>query len=140
MKIALLSNVTTGVPEEFLKKEHRVWSPPGFGAWMETALAPPAEMIEFAPEAIYLLLDRHFETDRAIEEAGDPVEAAAALRSAFPDASVIVPDVAAMAADYGEGFHEEKMWRLGASPWSLDGIAELVKLFTPKKAIVRPTH
>ena len=52
MRLAILSNVTVEILAGMLKKEHDVWIPPGFGAWMETALKPPAEMVGFAPEAV----------------------------------------------------------------------------------------
>ena len=57
MKLALLSNVTIEVLAGMLKKEHSLWLPSGFGAWLETALDPPQEMLEFNPEVIFLLLD-----------------------------------------------------------------------------------
>ena len=124
MKIALLSNVTTGVLAGYLPKDISVWSPPGFGAWIETALEPPREMIEFGPEAIYILLDHHFETEQSAARSGN-APYREALETSFPGVSVIEPDVAAIAAEFGEGFYDEKMWKLGASPWSLAGIKEL---------------
>lgn len=133
MKIAILSNVTTSLLEGFLKKEHRVWSPPGLGAWMETALNPPSDLMAFAPEAIYMLLDGHFDANRITPE--NIVVAMNALNAAFPKIPVIVPDVARMSADFGEGFYDAKMWKLGAMPWSLKGIKELKKVFDIHKVL-----
>ena len=48
MKLALLSNVTIEVLAGMLKKEHSLWLPSGFGAWLETAIDPPQEMLELS--------------------------------------------------------------------------------------------
>lgn len=133
MKVAILSNVTTSLLEGFLKKEHKIWSPSGFGAWMETALNPPSDMVAFAPEAIYILLDGHFDANRI--DAGNVAMATKALNAAFPKIPVIVPDIVRMAADLGEGFYDAKMWKVGAMPWSLKGIKELKKVFDIHKVL-----
>ncbi len=117
-----------------LKKEHSVWLASGFGAWMETALNVPAELESFAPEAIYILLDDHFARARAWTQA-EVASATASLRRAFPRVPVVVPDIAKMAADFGEDFYSEKMWRLSSMPFSLAGLRELQKLFTLKKVL-----
>ena len=133
MNVAILSNVTTSLLEGFLKKEHKIWSPSGFGAWMETALNPPSDMVAFAPEAIYILLDGHFDANRIVAE--DVAMAAKALNATFPKIPVIVPDIARMAADLGEGFYDAKMWKVGAMPWSLKGMKELKKVFDVHKVL-----
>ena len=131
MKIALLSNVTVEVLAGMLKKEHDVWTPSGFGAWMETSLDPPAELVAFEPEMICLLIDRRF---GAFDEAVQSVETAVTqLRQRFPSAAVIAPDLARLAVDAGEGFYDEKMWKLGKMPFSIGALRELKKLFVRKK-------
>ena len=50
MKVAILSNVTTSVLAGMLRGEAEVWSPPGHGAWMETALSVPDDLVAFSPE------------------------------------------------------------------------------------------
>ena len=129
MKVALLSNATTSVLEGMLREKAEVWSPPGHGAWMETALAPPDDLVAFAPELFIILLDRRF---AAVE--ADPAEAVAALRRRFPAAAVVLPDLEAMAAEIGEGFYDERMWKLARMPWSLTGLRELAKLAAKKEA------
>ena len=100
-----------------LKGGHIVWSPSGFGAWMETALAPPDDLRAFAPEAFVLLLDGRFgRFDQADAEA-----AAARLAEAFPGAAIFPVDLQALAAETPD-FHDERMWRLAAMPWSLKGL------------------
>lgn len=131
MKAALLSNVTVEVLADMLRKEHAVWTPSGFGAWMQTALEPPAELKAFDPEAIYLILDGRF-------AAFDPAEAAAArtaLAAAFPKAAVVVPDLERLAADYGADFYDERMWRLAQMPFTLKGLRTLKALFGFKKVL-----
>ena len=128
MKVALLSNATTSVLEGMIREKAEVWSPPGHGAWMETALAPPDDLVAFAPELFIILLDRRF---AAVEV--DPAEAVAALRRSFPAAAVVVPDLEAMAAEIGDGFYDERMWKLARMPWSLTGLRELAKLAAPAK-------
>ena len=131
MKIALISNVTVEVLAGMLGKEHAVWTPPGFGAWMETALDPPKEMADV--QLICLLIEKRF---GAFDAAVQSVERAVAhLRETFPKAAVIAPDVERLAADFGESFYDERMWKLGKMPFSLLGLRELAKLFTPKKVL-----
>ena len=133
MKIALLSNVTVEVLAGLLRKEHRVWTPSGFGAWMETALEPPPELVAFAPELVCLLIDRRFGAfDAVVQDVGAAVER---LKARFPKAAVIVPDVARLAADLGEAFYDAKMWALGRMPFSLKGLRELAKVFSRKKVL-----
>jgi len=136
MRVALLSNVTVEVFAGMLAKEHSVWTPPGFGAWYETSLAPPQSLREFAPDAIALLLDFRFAPD------SDPVTvperiavASQSLAVAFPNASLIVPDLAHYAQDFGETFHDERSWKLASQPFSLKAMRSLKTLFGVKKAI-----
>ena len=65
MKIAILSNATVEMLARMLGGEHAVWTAPGFGAWMEIALAPPADLISFFPDIIAILLDGKFSKDDA---------------------------------------------------------------------------
>ena len=117
MRIAILSNVTIEVLACMLKKEHAVWMPPGFGGWMETALNPPQEMLEFNPEAVFLLMDAsHASFDGSACKA-----AKAALETAFPLTTVIVPDLVDLAEETG-AFYDERMWKLGSMPWSMKGL------------------
>ena len=70
MKIAVLSNVTVEVLAGMLREGHSVWTPPGFGAWAETALDPPADFVAFAPDLIAVLLDaRHALAHRRLRNA-----------------------------------------------------------------------
>ena len=133
MKIVLLSNVTVEVLAGLLRKEHQVWVPSGFDAWMESALEPPQDMLAFGPELICLLIDRRFGAfDAKIQ---DVATACARLRERFPKSVVIAPDVERLAEDLGDGFYDEKMWQLGKMPFSIRGLRELAKLFSRKKAV-----
>lgn len=130
MRVALLSNVTAEVLANVLREQCEVWSPPGFGAWMTTALNPPAAMKTFDPEIICLALDSsHAEFSEA-----DAERALEALAAAFPRALAVVPDLAAL-ADETEEFYDERMWKLAAMPWSLRALkaiaAELNRLASP---------
>ena len=133
MKIVLLSNVTGEVLAGLLRKAHQVWMPSGFGAWMEAALDPPQDMLAFAPELICLLIDRRFGAFDA--KVQDVETACARLRERFPKSVVIAPDVGRLAADLGDGFYDEKMWKLGKMPFSIRGLRELAKVFSRKKAV-----
>ena len=133
MKVALLSNVTVEILAGMLRDEHDVWTPSGFGGWMETALEPPAELVAFDPSLICLLVDRRFGSfDASVQ---DVQTARTKLRTRFPQAAVIAPDLERLAADLGDGFYDEKMWKLGKMPFSLRGLRELKKLITPKKVL-----
>ena len=133
MKIAILSNVTTEILAGMLREEHAVWTPPGFGAWVETALAPPSDLVSFAPDTIAVLLDRrfasHFDPDMLSQ-------AIAALTRAFPSAAVVAPDVGALLADLGDAAYDERMWALARMPWSIDALSELRKLLVPQKKVL----
>lgn len=131
MKVALLSNVTVSVLETILSKTAQVWSPPGFGAWLETALAPPENMYAFSPDLIVLLIDRKFTPDVPPEET-----ALKSLRSHFPQVPIISPDISKLAEEIGDIFYDERMWRLASIPWSLSAMNEIAKIISPlKKAI-----
>ena len=133
MRVALLSNVTVDVLAGMLGRGAPVWTPPGFGAWMETALEPPESLRAFGPELICILIDRKFGTfDPQVQ---DLALARDRLRTAFPGAAVIVPDVERLAADFGDAFYDEKMWKLGKMPFSIRGLRELKKLLLPKKVL-----
>jgi FkbH-like protein len=117
MRLALLSNVTVEVLAGMLKKEHSVWVPSGFGAWMETALNPPPGLKEFNPEVIFLILD----SSHAVFDDAECKLAKAKLEAAFPLATVLVLDLEDLASDVG-GFYDERMWKIGSMPWSMKGL------------------
>lgn len=131
MRIALLSNVTVEVLARSLAETAEVWCAPGFAGWREIAIAPPPEFAAFRPEAIWLLLDRRF----AAAEASETEETVRRLEAHFPGVPVVVPDLAAYLADLGEAAYDERLWHLAAQPWSASALDEIVKLFTPKKAV-----
>ena len=133
MKIALLSNVTVEVLAGILREEHSVWTPPGFGAWAEAALDPPAEFAAFAPDLVAILLDAGHapRPDAALVES-----ARAALSETFPSVPVIVPDLSAILSDLGDAAYDERMWTLAKMPWSIEGLAEIKKLLVPPKKVL----
>ena len=119
MRLALLSNVTVEILAGMLKKEHPVWMPSGFGAWVQTAFAPPDDLRDFNPEFVLLLLDRsHAEVD-----AQQASSAENSLREAFPQAAVVEINLEDLAEETGiNRFYDEKMWALASMPWSLVGL------------------
>lgn len=119
MRLALLSNVTVELLAGMLKKDHSLWMPSGFGAWIQTALAPPDDFRDFKPDFIFLLLDRsHTAIDTV--QAGRVLEA---LRTAFPQTAVVEIDLVDLAEEMGSNrFYDEKMWKLASMPWSLAGL------------------
>jgi len=133
MNIAILSNVTVEVLASMLGEEHRVWTPPGYGAWAQAALAPPPGLVSFAPDTVAVLLDSRF----AAKEDPAAVESAlSSLSSAFPSAAVVAPDVAALLADLGDAAYDARMWSLAGMPWSVDALYELKKLLAPPKKVL----
>jgi len=121
MRIALLSNVTIEVLAGMLKQEHSVWTPSGFGAWMETALNPPEGLKSFGPEAIFLLLD---ESHSAVEDVAK-ARAKSALEAAFAAAMVIPLDLDDIADEMGGGFYDERTWKVASMPWSFAGLTAI---------------
>lgn len=133
MRLAILSNVTVSVLAGLLAKEHEVWTPSGFDTWLQTALEPPRELLDFAPEAVYVLLDARFAPlSASAEQVGRAVDS---LRRALPGVPVVVPDLARLAADFGETFHDERMWKLGAMPFSMKGLYAIRALLGLKKVL-----
>jgi FkbH-like protein len=133
MKIAILSNVTAEILAASLRDGNDVWTPPGFGTWVQTALEPPAGLVAFAPDVIALLLDRRF---AACEEEGTIEAAVASVSAAFPSAAVIAPDVSAVLADLGDAAYDDRMWALAKMPWSVAALHELVKVLAPPKKVL----
>ena len=133
MKIAILSNATVEMLARMLGDEHAVWTPPGFGAWVEIALAPPADLISFSPDIIAILLDERFSNDDARSRIDDAV---ALLAATFPKTKVVVPDLRAILSDLGDTAYDERMWELAKMPWSMDALLEIKKLFTPVKKVL----
>ena len=115
-----------------LKGGHSVWSPFGFGAWMETALEPPDDLRAFNPEAFVLLLDSRY--GRFAED--DVQVAVLRLEAAFPDAAVLPVYAADLAAETPD-FYDDRMWKIAAMPWSLKGLrvvaAEIERLLSMVK-------
>lgn len=133
MRLAILSNVTVSVLAGMLAKEHAVWTPSGFDTWLQTALEPPRELLDFAPDAVYVLLDARFAPlSASAEQVGRAVDS---LRRALPGVPVVVPDLARLAADFGETFHDERMWKLGAMPFSMKGLYAIRALLGLKKVL-----
>ena len=133
MKIAILSNATVEMLARMLGDEHAVWTPPGFGAWVEIALAPPADLISFSPDIVAILLDEKFSNDDARSRIDDAV---ALLAATFPKTKVIVPDLKSILSDLGDAAYDERMWKLAEMPWSMDALLEIKKLFTPVKKVL----
>ena len=133
MKIAILSNATVEMLARMLGGEHAVWTPPGFGAWVEIALAPPADLASFSPDIIAILLDERFSNN---DERNRIDDAVALLAATFPKAKVIVPDLKAILSDLGDAAYDERMWELAKMPWSMDALLEIKKLFTPVKKVL----
>ena len=133
MRLAILSNVTVSVLAGMLAKEHAVWTPSGFDTWLQTALEPPRELVDFAPETVYVLLDTRF-AEVSVESA-HVAAAVASLRAHLPGVPVVVPDLARLAADWGDAFHDERMWKLGGMPFSLKGMQALRNLMGLKKVL-----
>ena len=133
MKIAILSNATVEMLARMLGGEHAVWTAPGFGAWVEIALAPPADFMSFSPDIIAILLDERFSKDDARSRIDDAV---ALLAAAFPKTKVIVPDLKTLLSDLGDGAYDERMWTLAKMPWSIDALAEIRKLLVPPKKVL----
>ena len=131
MRIAILSNVTVEVLAGMLRRDHQLWLPSGYGAWVQTALNPPEELRAFAPELICLLLDAKFGTyDPELK-----AQATESLAANFPGVSLLVPELEGLAQDFGESFYDARMWKLGSMPWSLKGLKEIQKIFGLKKVL-----
>lgn len=130
MKIAVLGNVTLDFfAQDFRRAGHEVYLAPGFDTWCAAALDRTSALHQFAPEAILLVLDGM-----------DPADGMNLLRTQFPSARVVAPDLAALAAETA-GFWDERMRTLAAMPFSLRGVKAIEDEFfflldaSPKKVL-----
>ena len=117
MKIALLGNVTLDfLAQDFRRAGHDVYVPPGFDAWRQEVLDPASGLHAFSPEAVLLVMDGGATTaDREI------IGTFADAQQRVPPVRVVVPDIAALAAET-PGFWDERMRTLAAMPFSLAGL------------------
>ncbi len=130
MKIAVLGNVTLDFfAQDFRKTGDDVYLAPGFDAWRQEALDAASGLHAFDPEAVLLVLD------------GGASEAdVALLRERCPQATVVAPDLARLAAET-PNFWDERMRKLAAMPFSLAGIRAIEDEFrfmilsAPKKIL-----
>lgn len=129
-KIAILSNVTTSVLNSLLSDYCRIWTPSGHGSWVQVALQTPNELINFAPETVYVLLDTRYSPKEPFLES-----ALNSLRQKFGEDKVLVPEIDKIAQDLGDRFYDERMWNLAQMPWSMDGLKELARVIIQPKVI-----
>lgn len=119
MRIALLANVAA----DLLSREFEpgtAFVPPGFNVWVQEALEPSEGLRTFAPETVALIVDSAMgEVDGALVET-----CRKSLEEQFPNASVVVPDIAALAGRVAD-FRDERMLKLASSPYSLNGLKSL---------------
>ena len=110
MKIALLGNVTLDfLAQDFRRAGHDVYVPSGFDTWRQEALDPASGLRAFAPDAALLVMD------------GGATSADTELLGALAPAHVVVPDLAALAAET-PGFWDDRMRQLASMPFSLGGL------------------
>ena len=110
MKIALLGNVTLDfLAQDFRRAGHDVYVPSGFDTWRQEALDPASGLRAFAPDAALLVMD------------GGATSADTELLGALAPAHVVVPDLAALAAET-PGFWDDRMRQLASMPFSLAGL------------------
>ena len=57
MNIVVLSNVNLDILKQLLSAEHQVYQQAGFDQWIQTALNPDDSLMNFSPDAFFLLLD-----------------------------------------------------------------------------------
>ena len=110
MKVALLGNVTLDfLAQDFRRAGHDVYMPSGFDTWRQDVLDSASGLHAFAPEAVLLVMD------------GGVSPADTKMLGALAPAHVVVPDLAALAAETS-GFWDERMRKLASMPFSLAGL------------------
>ena len=110
MKIALLGNVTLDfLAQDFRRAGHEVYVPSGFDTWRQEVLDLASGLHAFASEAVLLVMD------------GGATLPDQKLLNALAPAHVVVPDLAALAAETS-GFWDERMRKLASMPFSLAGL------------------
>ena len=136
MKIALLGNVTLDFfAQDFRRAGHDVYVPSGFDTWRQEALDPASGLHAFSPDAVLLVMEGGVPPDD--EGILGALEAA---RPRVPPMRVVVPDIAALAAET-PGFWDARMRTLAAMPFSLVGLKAIEDEFffaldaAPKKIL-----
>ncbi|WP_425449709.1 HAD-IIIC family phosphatase [Dethiothermospora halolimnae] len=59
MRISILSNINIDMLTRKLSKFHDIYSPKGYGNWVQSILNKDSGLVEFNPEALFILLDGH---------------------------------------------------------------------------------
>jgi FkbH-like protein len=57
MKIAILSNMNLDILKEQMSLEFQVYSPAGYGAWVQELVNPDSLLYQFDPTAVFVILD-----------------------------------------------------------------------------------
>ena len=148
MKIALLGNVTLDfLAQDFRRAGHDVYVPSGFDTWRQEALDHASGLHAFAPDAVLLVMEGGVPPDDeeiigALADAQERVPPGnhADAQERVPPVRVVVPDIAALAAET-PGFWDARMRTLAAMPFSLAGLKAIEDEFffaldaAPKKIL-----
>ena len=148
MKIALLGNVTLDfLAQDFRRAGHDVYVPSGFDTWRQEALDPASGLHAFVPDAVLLVMESGVSPDDegiigAFADAQERVPPGnhADAQERVPPVRVVVPDIAALAAET-PGFWDERMRTLASMPFSLAGLKAIEDEFffaldaAPKKIL-----
>ena len=124
MKIALLGNVTLDfLAQDFRRVGHDVYVPSGFDTWRQEALDSASGFHAFVPDAVLLVMDGGVppEDERIVGALAD-------TQQRVPPVRVVVPDIAALAAETPE-FWDARMRTLAAMPFSLAGLKAIEEEF-----------
>lgn len=113
MKIALIGDVTLDPLAAMLRERgFDVWLAAGFGAWMQTLLAPPQDLLDFAPEAVFAVV--------CGDGGGNGARRAPDGAIPFP---VFFPDLDDLAAECAPAaFRDERFAAIASMPFSLAGL------------------
>lgn len=96
MKAAILSNVNMDMLAENLKKRHEVFTPPGYGQWMQECIAPGEAFAAFDPEMIFLLIDGNALYEHSAQQTesfGQAFACVHQLKASFPKARIWVSNI-----------------------------------------------
>ncbi len=117
MKIALLGNVTLDfLAQDFRRAGHDVYVPSGFDTWRQEVLDSASGLHAFVPDAVLLVMEGGVSSDDE-----GIIGTFAAAQERVPPVRIVVPDLAALAAET-PGFWDERMRKLASMPFSLAGL------------------
>lgn len=118
MKLAIISNVNLDMLIQQTAKKHDVFKTDGYGQWFKFALSSDDELMKFAPECVFILLDGYTIIDNLNDDASISSELATytvfirQLSQRYPTAMIAVSSIHVLDRGISMGDFDQRYDRL----------------------------